>query len=229
MMGVQALAKEEYKVEAYDCSQPTDIKMFDREAHCRFDPDIAGIPEKVTILQHVNTQRVGGYKCQVSSHRKLYYCGMFSYSKPILSAEQEQTLVITAQSCAEMARTRQFITPQGRKTESVVVPGRTYVMEFTSGFQTTSNSEIRCEGADILVDGSIQKSIVTHMEYVITIEKEMFQVEGSEIRAMSSSELLACNPRGPALGCVGALSTYAWDQPADSCMYKEISERSIVL
>ena len=115
MMGVQVLAKEEYKVEAYDCSQPTDIKMFDREAHCRFDPDIAGIPEKVTILQHVNTQRVGGYKCQVSSHRKLYYCGMFSYSKPILSAEQEQTLVITAQSCAEMARIRQFITPQDER------------------------------------------------------------------------------------------------------------------
>ena len=49
------------------------------------------------------------------------------------------------------------------------------------------------------------------MEYV---ETEMFSVEGSEIRAMSSSELLACNPRGPSMGCVGALHTYAWSQPA---------------
>ena len=97
-------------------------------------------------------------------------------------------------------------------------------MEFSSGFQTTSNSEIRCQGTDILVDGSIQKGIVTHMEYVVTIEAEMFTVEGSEIRAMSSSERLACNPRGPSLGCVGALHTYAWDQPADSCTYKEIRE-----
>ncbi len=216
------MAKDEYKVEAYDCSQPTNIKMFDREAHCTFNPDVTGAPEKVTILQHVNTQTVEGYKCQVSSHRKMYFCGMFSYSKPIMSAEQEQSLVITAQSCAEMARTRQFVTPQGRKTESIVVPGRTYIMEFSSGFQTTSNSEIRCEGSDILIDGSIQKSIVTHMEYVITIEAEIFQVEGTKIRAMSSSELLACNPRGPALGCVGALHTYAWDKPADSCTYKEI-------
>ena len=125
--------------------------------------------EKVTILQHVSSQTAGGYKCQVSSHSNMYYCGMFSYSKPILSAEQEQTLVITAQSCTEMAHTRQFVTPQGRKTESIVVPGQTYIMEFSTGFQTTSNSEIRCQGTDILVDGSIQKGIVTHMEYVVTI------------------------------------------------------------
>ena len=103
MLGVQVMAKDEYKVEAYDCSQPMNIKMFDREAHCRFNPEVVGVPEKVTILQHVSTQTVGGYKCQVSSHRKMYFCGMFSYSKPIMSAEQEQTLVITAQSCAEMA------------------------------------------------------------------------------------------------------------------------------
>ena len=56
-------------------------------------------------------------------------------------------------------------------------------MEFSAGFQTPSNSEIRCQGMDILIDGWIQKGIVTHMEYVVTIETKMFLVEGSEIRA----------------------------------------------
>ena len=224
LLGTQAVAKDKFKVEAYNCSQPMNIKMFDREAHCRFDPGVEGAPEKVSILQHVNSQTVNGYKCQITSHKELYYCGLFSYAKPILSAEQEQTLVITAQSCAEMARTRQFVTPQGRKTETLVVPGRTYIMEFATGFQTTSNSEIRCQGTDILIDGSIQKGIVTHVEYIVTIEEEVFTVEGAEIRAMSSSELLTCNPRGPSLGCVGALHTYAWNQPADSCTYKKIRD-----
>ena len=127
MLGAQVMAENEYKVEAYDCSQPMNIKMFDREAHCKFNPEVEGVPEKVSILQHLNSQTVEGYKCQVSSHRNIYYCGMFSYSKPILSAEQEQTLVITTQSC-----------------ETLVVPGRTYIMEFSAGFQTTSNSEIKC-------------------------------------------------------------------------------------
>ena len=124
MLGTQTMAEDKFKGEAYDCSQPMNIKMFDREAHCRFNPGVEGVPEKVSILQHVNSQTVDGYKCQVTSHRNMYYCGMFLYSKPILSAEQEQTLVITAQSCAEMARTRQFVTPQGRKTETLVVLGR---------------------------------------------------------------------------------------------------------
>ena len=117
------MAKDKYNVEAYDCTQPMNIKMFDREAHCRFNPEVEGVPEKVTILQHVSSQTVEGFKCQVSSHHTMYYCGMFSYSKPFLTAEQEQTLVITAQSCTEMARICQFV--------------RTYIMEFSAGFQTT--------------------------------------------------------------------------------------------
>ena len=80
-------------------------------------------------------------------------------------------------------------------------------MEFSSGFQTASKSEIKCQGTDILIDRLIQKGIVTHMEYVVTIKTEMFSIEGSEIRAMSSSELLACNPRGLSMGFVGALHT----------------------
>ena len=38
VLGGQVVAKDENKVEAYDCSQPMNIKMFDRTAHCRFKP-----------------------------------------------------------------------------------------------------------------------------------------------------------------------------------------------
>ena len=78
-MGVQVMAKDAYKVEAYDCSQPMNIRMFNREALCKFNPEVEGVPEKVSILQHVNSQTVEGYKCQVSSHRNMYYCGMLVF------------------------------------------------------------------------------------------------------------------------------------------------------
>ena len=149
---------------------------------------------------------------------------MFSYSKPILSAEREQSVVISAQSCSEMANSKIFITPQGRKSESIVVPGRTYVMEFEIGFQTASNSEIKCQGQDILLDGSIQKGIVQHVEYVIQVESELFDLSNNHITARSSAEKLACNSRGPVLGCVGALHTYAWSPPKSSCQYRVVRE-----
>ena len=45
VLGAQVTAKDEYKVEAYDCSQPMNIKMFDCEAHCKFNPEVEGVPE----------------------------------------------------------------------------------------------------------------------------------------------------------------------------------------
>ena len=70
----------------------------------------------VQVIQRMKQRKTAnGFKCQVTTHCKMYYCWMWSYSKPILSEEQEQTMVITAQSCAEMACTHQFITPQGHK------------------------------------------------------------------------------------------------------------------
>ena len=44
MLGTQTMAEDKFKVEAYDCSQPMNIKMFDREAHCRFNPGVEGVP-----------------------------------------------------------------------------------------------------------------------------------------------------------------------------------------
>ena len=83
---------------------------------------------------------------------------------------------------------------------------------------------MKCQGQDILLDGSIQKGIVQHVKYVVQIEHEIFKVTNDRITAMSSAEKLSCNPRGPALGCVGALHTYAWTPPKSSCQYQIVRE-----
>ena len=116
--------------------------------------------------------------------------------------------MVSAATCGEMARTRTFITPQTRTSETLVVPGRTYVMEFEAGMQKASNSIIKCQGEAVLMNGSIQKGVVQHTEFQITIEEEIFQKRQDKVLAMSSSEILSCNPHGPASGCVGALHSY---------------------
>ena len=132
--------------------------------------------------------------------------------------------MISAPSCSEMAHSKTFITPQGRKREAIVVPGWTYIMEFEVGFQTALNSKIKCQGQDILLDSSIQKGIIQHIQYIVQIEHEIFEVTGDKIMAMSSAEKLQCNPLGPASGCVGALHTYAWSPPKSSCQYRVVRE-----
>ena len=68
-----------------------------------------------------------------------------------------------------MARTKSFITPEG---------------------QTALKSEVKCQGHDLLLKGSIQKGIVQHAEYVVQIESEIFWITGDSIMAMSSAEKL---------------------------------------
>ena len=43
---------------------------------------------------------------------KLPFCCTVSYSKPILLAKREETLMVSASTCGEMASARQFVTPQ---------------------------------------------------------------------------------------------------------------------
>ena len=59
-----------------------------------------------------------------------------------------------------------------------------------------------------------------HTEFTITIEEEIFQKRQDKVLAMSSSEMLDCNPHAPAAGCVGALHTYTWNPPETTCDYR---------
>ena len=84
-------------------------------------------------------------------------------------------------------------------------------MEFQLRFQTSSNSQIKGQGQHLLLNGSIQKGIVQHVEYVVTIEREVFSITGDTTIAIS------CNLDGPALGCLEALHTF-------SCQFRVIRE-----
>ena len=81
MLAVPAEFGDEFRGVGYDCSTPTDIRMYDADAHCRNSPLVSGEPAKVKILQHVSTEQLSGYKCEVRAHWKMYYCRMFLYSK----------------------------------------------------------------------------------------------------------------------------------------------------
>ena len=143
---------------SYDCSNPTDIKVCVAEARCQSNPELPGEKTTVKVVQLVENKELKGFKCRVTSHGKSYYLGLFSYNKPILSAEQEETIMVSASTtCGEMIGTRRFVTLQTRKSETIAVPIRTNVMKFEVGYQTVLNSIIKCQGESVLMNSSIQK------------------------------------------------------------------------
>ena len=62
--------KESQSILGYDCSSPRDLKIWDASTRC---------------------------KDELERKLEAYYCGLLSYAKPILSAEQEETLLRSAQ------------------------------------------------------------------------------------------------------------------------------------
>ena len=50
---VSASGKDDFRALAFDCTAPTDIRMYDRNAHCRYSQDIYGEKTSMHILQNV--------------------------------------------------------------------------------------------------------------------------------------------------------------------------------
>ena len=180
--------------------------------------------QEVTIIQRITEQWLSGFKCSVKLQRKSYYCGLLSYAKPILSAEQEETILISAQECSSMADTSKFRTPRRNHLKPILVPGETYITEFQNGYQDTVEGGVQCKGVATMRDGSVLDNIITHAVYVVTITQEKFKRIGDQMFTVSSREKLRCTSRGDkgALGCVGSLHTYYWSLPKTECEFKEI-------
>ncbi len=55
---VPTKGEENFGVVGYDCSDPSNIRVYDAGARCQQDQEIQGEPEVVKILQIVNTENV---------------------------------------------------------------------------------------------------------------------------------------------------------------------------
>ena len=72
MILISVESRDEFRTVENNCSIPNNTRMYD--AVCRNPLQITGGPEKVNSLQHKNTDQLSGDKCEVRSHRELYYC-----------------------------------------------------------------------------------------------------------------------------------------------------------
>ena len=126
--------KDSQTIRVYDCSNPRDLKIWDASTKCKDESERKRENQEVTIVQRITKQWLSGFKCSVKLHWKSYYCGLLSYTKPILSAEQEETLLISVQECSSMADTSKFRTPRRNHLKPIAVPGEMYITEFEKGY-----------------------------------------------------------------------------------------------
>jgi len=56
-------SEDDFSVLGFNCSSPTNIRVYDMELHCDFVQEIIGENQKVKILQHFATKELLGFKC----------------------------------------------------------------------------------------------------------------------------------------------------------------------
>ena len=61
------------------------IQVYYVGARCQVDTELPGEKTSVKVVQLMENEELKGFKCRITSHKKSYYCGLFSYSKPIPS------------------------------------------------------------------------------------------------------------------------------------------------
>ena len=83
MIAVPTRSDGNFNVNTYDCSDSTSIKVYDAETRCQSDPVLPGEKQIVKILQLIVSEQLAGHKCKIRSHKNIYYCWKWSYTKSI--------------------------------------------------------------------------------------------------------------------------------------------------
>ena len=76
---------------------PKDLKIWDASTRCKDGSERKMEEQEVKFVQRITEQWLTGFKCTDKLHGKSYYCELLSYAKPILTAEKEETLLISKQ------------------------------------------------------------------------------------------------------------------------------------
>ncbi len=189
--------------------KPTELRTYSALDRCKPLPSLDAKPNvEVFVLQQDATHRVPGYRCAMTTGRRRFICGAFSYEKAVSGPVGQLPVSITGDECHFMVSNREW-RDQFHQPHHVKVPGLTAVTLNEVGWQGTASGDEACQGEDVHIDGRIVHRVVEYSTSIITITVESFLISHEVISAEYSTERLQC----PAsVGkCAGASHAYTWD------------------
>ena len=217
-------AELEPQASGYDCSRPSEIKIYDASVNCSVtQKQFLEEPSRdYVILQKVKTRKIQGFKCQVLRHRHLAYCGVWSYEKSLVD-EQHETAV-TVNECEKIINYKRYVIEQ--KKHAISVPGVTYLHTQDIGIETGKDGYPVCQGVDMQLEGEILNSVVGHSNYRVEVQQVTFvwDIESDTMTEESTGEKAACL-RGQR-GCEGTTHTFYWGWLKPKCQYERVKSVS---
>ena len=110
ILTLAAAAPPARELAAWDCNNPTSIRVFDGETMCgqQTPPAMQTSKLAATIAQVVNRHTAEGFRCQARRTTTSHVCGAFSYEKALPELTETIQMRLSVADCRTLVYTGNF-------------------------------------------------------------------------------------------------------------------------
>ena len=201
-----------FRLTAYDCSKPTEIKnlMNGPDNDCLpNDVETAEAEQTFTVIQETKTRRHSGFRCVMLETRRTYQCGGFDHSINVDHLTYENRAIRVSQEiCERMAYQREFKTYTG-----IVTPiklGYTDIPFHLFGYTSvTQGGHVDCVGTAARIQGEYFHDIVVWVNIRLLLETVQFAYTGGQMQT-NVGQVLPPHCTVERRACTLDMASYIW-------------------
>ena len=187
---------EEPELEAWDCSDPTNIENYSYDArdNCHQHEEIVDAANiSYVLLQETLTRRHTAIRCTIQETRTVIQCGDSDHSVEVFDQNyHHKRMTVPREACKRMARQGLFVGYNGA-TYSISKRGSSQIKYHLVGSTYSDGGHIECVGTSTTVDGTIVDAAVVHIYHDINIEEDTVIWENGLLHAQRSQYTLPCH------------------------------------
>ena len=207
------LAHESRQIEAFDCSNPSDIEAVSVEARpCKAPARAASqVNASYAVVQRARYRRITAWRCQQEASRSAYYCGHYDHETEVPQwGSVSAPRIVPVDTCKEWVKTKTFTTPK-RETRSLQVGGTTIVgYEVVGRTAPWDASDLQCYGETYRVGpGRSKPDMVVYEHSRITVRQEELWIDDDNNIVVRNGNLrTSCKMQD--LECDTTMGTLYW-------------------
>ena len=206
LLSALALVNGQVKFEAFDCTNPQEIRMLAHE-NCEIHSGHTEVKNFV-IVQNNPRKNVTGFTCERKQTALVDYCGHYSSTKATGQSTIRIPMVVTESECRNMV-TRGEYSADG-VTHNVKMNSINHLSWFTHGSVKMDGDNIQCTGEPLrLHNGQVNKNMIRQVIQEITIQQIQLIIENDEV-LLQSGEVVGKAKKG--VGTVDT-KTVIWTSP----------------
>ena len=223
VMTFSCITRAEHQITYYDCTRPTGIQKYSVSEACDQLQPPPPTTEPWQVYQIPLITRLTGTRCTIRKSTFYYTCGSWGHLKTATVPQILHTLPVSASWCRNLAHTRQFI-PPGSTEKFPLAPDAVNVIAVeVTGKILRQNQAVSCQGEPGRIEGSIMPSILTLVEYHVTIQPEHYLINKVQVESLSDHVRLPANCASSQTYCETSSGTYIWTLPGPKCNLELVS------